>query len=301
MELYDLNDLQQRLQEWNIEHGPSGAFAGDEIALFDNISQTALGSDTIRVELAVFGICLQGSCCVEIGEQQYLFSQNKYIVILPGQLVRVVSTSPDFRPIFISCDRRLFAEVVQLQRIIVPMLLYIRSNPCETLAEKDVVWLTDYYRLLFAEVCNTDNIFRKNTAKALLFAMLAKICNLYAHEGTLRSTPVSGRQEEVFSNFVKELSIGFKHHRDLQYYADKLCITPKYLSAIVKQVSGTSALQLIESCIVEETKVLLQTTSMTIQQISDELNFPNQSFFGKYIKKRTGLSPKDLRKKLQSI
>ncbi len=301
MELYDLNDLQRKLQEWNIQNQADRAFASDEIVLFDNISQTELRSETIRIEMAVFGICLEGNCCVEIANQRYQFSQNKYIVILPGQLVRVVETSTDFKPIFISCDRKLFAEVVQFQRIVVPLLLYIRNNPCETLNQQDVLWLAEYYRLLFTELCNTDNIFRKNTARAILQAMIAKICNLYAHEATLHTTIANGRQEEVFTNFIRELSVGFKHHRELQYYADKLCITPKYLSSIVKQVSGSSALQWIECCVVEETKILLQTTNLTIQQIADELNFPNQSFFGKYIKKRTGLSPKDLRKQLLSL
>lgn len=301
MELYDLCELQRRLREWNRKYGSARVFADDEIALLDSLSQTALGKDAIRFDMAVFGICLSGCCEIEIGDKVYRFSENKYLVILPSQVVKIVSITEDFRPILICCNRKLFAEMVQFQRIILPLLLYIRQQPCEELAVADVKWLSEYYRFLFAEMCDESNIFRKTTTKGLLQAMIAKVCNLYAHEASLHSTSGNGRQEEVFTSFIRELSAGYKQHRDLQYYADKLCLTAKYLSAIVKQVSGLSAIQWIECCVVEETKVLLQTTSLTVQQIAVELNFPNQSFFGKYIKKHTGLSPKELRRQLQQV
>ncbi len=300
MEMYGLCELQQKLQERNQKNGSTKVLADNEIALFDDISQIPIQNDLMRLDMAVFGLCLSGECCIKIGDQEYVFTQNKYLVILPGQVVRIVHHSEDFRPILICCDRKVLAEVTQFQRIILPLLLYIRHQPCEELDASDIAWLTKYYQLIFNEMCETNNIFQKATTRGLLQAMIAKICNLYAREVSLHNTGGNGRQEEVFTNFIRELSIGYKQHRDLQYYADRLCLTAKYLSAIVKQVSGLSATQWIECCVVEETKVLLQTTSLTIQQIADELNFPNQSFFGKYIKKHTGLSPKELRKQMQA-
>jgi AraC-like DNA-binding protein len=95
-----------------------------------------------------------------------------------------------------------------------------------------------------------------------------------------------------FMNLVRE---NFRERRDVGFYADKLCLTPKYFSKIIKDNSGISASEWIDNYIILEAKALLKSTNMTIQQISDELNFPSQSFFGKYFKRVVGVSPKEYR------
>jgi AraC-like DNA-binding protein len=80
-----------------------------------------------------------------------------------------------------------------------------------------------------------------------------------------------------------------------EVYADQLCLTPKYFSKVIKDNSGASASEWIDNYVILETKALLKSTNMTILQISDELNFPSQSFFGKYFKRVTGMSPKSYR------
>jgi AraC-like DNA-binding protein len=87
----------------------------------------------------------------------------------------------------------------------------------------------------------------------------------------------------------------FKEAKDVSFYADKLCVSPKYLSSLVKQMVGKPAKDCIDYCIIMESKVLLNS-SYTIQEISQQLNFPNQSFFGKYFKKHTGISPLNYRR-----
>jgi AraC-like DNA-binding protein len=82
-------------------------------------------------------------------------------------------------------------------------------------------------------------------------------------------------------------------------YAKKLCITAKHLSAVVKNVSGQSPTDIINSYVILDAKISLTTTDMTIQEISARLHFPNQSFFGRYFKQHTGLSPRQYRKNQQ--
>ena len=76
-----------------------------------------------------------------------------------------------------------------------------------------------------------------------------------------------------------------------------MCHTPKHLSEVIKRVSQKSANSLIDGYVCLEARALLKSTDMTIQQISDELNFPSQSYFGKYFKRLTGISPKEYREK----
>lgn len=104
---------------------------------------------------------------------------------------------------------------------------------------------------------------------------------------------------EIYSAFIDTLSENYKTARDIGYYADKLCITAKYLSQVVKEVSGKTALEIIEDYVLTECKALLLSTTMTIQEISDELNFPSQSVFGEYFKRLTGMPPKAYRRSSQ--
>ena len=102
-------------------------------------------------------------------------------------------------------------------------------------------------------------------------------------------------QQETCEKFISLVADNFKEYRDIGFYADKLCITKKYLSSLLKQETGMTALEWIERHVVLYAKSCLSSTSMTIQQISDELDFPSQSVFGKYFKRVEGMSPKAYR------
>ena len=95
------------------------------------------------------------------------------------------------------------------------------------------------------------------------------------------------------------VSENFKTQRDIGFYADRLCVTNKYLSTLLKQYTGMTALEWIERHVVLYAKSCLTSTTMSVQQISDELDFPSQSVFGKYFKRVEGLSPKAYRQSLK--
>lgn len=95
--------------------------------------------------------------------------------------------------------------------------------------------------------------------------------------------------------FLKLVEMNYKAEREINFYAGKLSLTPKYLSKLIREISSNSASEWIHRYVMLEAKSLLRSTNMTIQQISDELNFTSQSFFGKYFKQHEGMSPKDYR------
>ena len=100
----------------------------------------------------------------------------------------------------------------------------------------------------------------------------------------------------MFESFLKTVATHYKQQRSVTFYADKLYLTPKYLSCVIKEISGKSAGEWIDEQVILAAKALLKSSNMTIQEISVELNFANQSFFGKYFKQHTGISPKAYRK-----
>ena len=104
------------------------------------------------------------------------------------------------------------------------------------------------------------------------------------------------RQEKLALRFLKLLNENFKQERTVQFYADILCLTPGYLSKVLKTVSKKTAGQLIDEAVIMESKLLLKNQTLSISEVADELQFSDQSFFGKYFKKHTGHSPSKFRK-----
>ena len=99
------------------------------------------------------------------------------------------------------------------------------------------------------------------------------------------------RAEEYFKQFTHLLGEHFREERSVGFYARQLCITPKYLTTLIKRISGQSVSEWIDNYVILEAKALLKSGQYTIQQVSDMLNFANQSFFGVYFKKAVGCSP----------
>ena len=104
------------------------------------------------------------------------------------------------------------------------------------------------------------------------------------------------KDRHLVDRFLKLVKQHYRTERGLEFYASEMALTPKYMSTKIKQASGKSASELIADYVILESKSLLRNSNMNIQQISDYLNFPNQSFFGKYFKRLTGVSPKGYKK-----
>jgi AraC-like DNA-binding protein len=104
------------------------------------------------------------------------------------------------------------------------------------------------------------------------------------------------RSEKVFTNFLKMVEENCRKERRVAWYAQQLNITPKYLSEAVKRVSGRSAVEWVENYVTMELRVLLKNSTKTIKEIANEMNFPNQSFLGKYFKEHVGVTPSEYRK-----
>ena len=99
------------------------------------------------------------------------------------------------------------------------------------------------------------------------------------------------REKEHFNNFLKLLSENYTAHREVGWYAEALHLTPRYLTTTIRKVSGYTVSEWINKFVIKDAKYLLKHSDMTVQQVAYELNFPNQSFFGKFFRKHTGMSP----------
>ena len=138
-------------------------------------------------------------------------------------------------------------------------------------------------------------VFRKEVIQHLLAGLLYNIEYIAKNKGQSESSPLT-HQNDIFQRFISLVNTYSKTERNVSFYADKLCLTPRYLNTVIRQASQQTVMDWINQSIILEAKVLLKHSNRLVYQISDELNFPNPSFFSKFFKRMTGITPQEYQK-----
>lgn len=142
--------------------------------------------------------------------------------------------------------------------------------------------------------------YATDIVSSLIAATIYKVGDIlgsYLSEHPETESPVHNRAESYFREFTRLLGEHYRQERSVGFYARQLCITPKYLTTLIKHISGKSVSDWIDSYVTLEAKTLLKYSNMSVQEIAYYLNFPNQSFFGSYFKRNTGMSPSQYKAK----
>lgn len=245
--------------------------------------------------IAIF--CLTGRIRFQINLQDFELQTNDLLVVLEESIGEYRGMDDDTRIAVIAFSSDYFQTAMQID-VTMSLQRRLYASPLCHLTNKAMEESEAIYRLMKAKIEEKDNPFRKG---ALLGYTQVLTYNSYkyllaADSGDRISKEKSGRQQELYTQFIHEVQKSYTKERSISYYADVLCVTPKYLSQIVHQVSGRFAGDWITDFVILEAKALLKSRKYTIQQVADMLNFANQSFFGKYFKDKVGCSPSEYQK-----
>lgn len=245
--------------------------------------------------IAIF--CLTGRIRFQINLQDFELQTNDLLVVLEESIGEYRGMDDDTRIAVIAFSSDYFQTAMQID-VTMSLQRRLYASPLCHLTNKAMEESVAIYRLMKAKIEEKDNPFRKG---ALLGYTQVLTYNSYkyllaADSGDRISKEKSGRQQELYTQFIHEVQKSYTKERSISYYADVLCVTPKYLSQIVHQVSGRFAGDWITDFVILEAKALLKSRKYTIQQVADMLNFANQSFFGKYFKDKVGCSPSEYQK-----
>lgn len=242
----------------------------------------------------VFVICLKGSGRVKIDFKEYCTKENSVLTVLPNQIVEGVEHSDDFFIELLAFTFDFLSDIPIPKDFDMPRR--VAQHPMLNIQEEDIQNLLRYHSFIIDTFNNKKSILFEQIIKGLLYSLLMEIMILYTEqEDTGQKEKTSLRREEIVTQFMELLKDHYKVGRSSSYYADKLCITPKYLSSTLKKVTGRSINSWIEDAVLIGAKILLKSTNLTVLQISEELNFPNSSYFGRFFKKQTGITPKNYR------
>lgn len=245
--------------------------------------------------------CQRGSVEVSLEGCHYHIKPGDVYIYMASTLVHLLHKSEDAEGIMVEVDFYYILPIVN-KVINVESQLFMRKNPCVSLSDEQCAHfeylLNNLWDRINAEDCQKENVQYQHLKLELIKSMGQTICyeilNMYFTNQPLQPLQ-QGKKDVVFQNFMLSLFRFYRKERDVSFYARMQHITPRYFSDIIKEKTGDSALQWIVRMVITVAKQLLEESDLSIKEIADQLNFPTQSFFGKYFKQYVGVSPKEYR------
>ena len=231
---------------------------------------------------------------LKINSKDYLVHPGTLISLLPFHLIENHYLSNNFT---CKCLSYSFDFMIDFPFVLKSGISEKMGNkPYLSLTEEEFNHLDEFFVFISHQTARIDHPSREEITKALLFSFIAELSFIYSRQTVLVGT---NRQKQIVDDFFRLLHKYHKQERSPSFYSNKLCMTSKYLSSILKQYTDCTLYQWITNFSLQEAKILLKSSDMTISQISEELNYPNSSFFARFFKKHTGMTPLQFRNNRQ--
>ncbi len=235
-------------------------------------------------------VCEKGYFCFDVDKKKFTARAGETVFLSEGNNFSIGELSDDL------CVSILFYHIDPIREIlgssIVAMYLYttLTPEPCYVWTSGEESDLARYIALLGRHRKSAQNPFDNHECKLLLLALTYRLCSIYSRR-IIEEKNVAGHKIDTFIKLIRLIEKYYMQERGVAFYADKLCLSPKYLSALSKSVCGYTVQELVFRAIIRKSIFWLKNTNKSVQEISDDLNFPNASFFGTFFKKQTGLAP----------
>lgn len=245
-------------------------------------------------------LCTNGELTIEKDLKTHTIRQNQLLLYLPSQSgLKRYSASPDFKGRIMCLSERILIENFNMENNLWEKSFAINENPVININE-DVVHLFEHYgKLIHLRMQHKERMYHKEVVTTLLKAIVYELlCEISGNMET-PGKHLLKQGDILFKKFITLLSSTQIKPRMVTWYAQQLCVTPKYLSTTCKSVSGKTANAWINQFVIKDISNLLKYSDKSIKEISEYLNFPNLSFFGKYVKAHIGYSPKEYRRYLK--
>lgn len=239
--------------------------------------------------------CVNGKAEAQINLKKYTLKSGTMALHVPENIIQINSCENLIVYSFIISSE--FIQKIHLEtKDLINLYMAAKTAPVLELEYSDIHILEKYYYLM-ESILQSEATHKSNMTIGVTTSFLYKIYDILTKKlkENEYTRKIPERCEIVFEDFIKEVNIfkGTKH--SLSFFAERLNLTPNYLSSRVKEYSGRNATEWIEDSVILEAKTMLKHTDLTIQEIAYKLNFPTQTFFGKYFKRLTGISPKQYR------
>lgn len=254
--------------------------------LFDQIGRT---------DAYLIGVCTSGRASVVLNMEPFELQAGSFFTLAPGHLLQL-HEQQDFRASMLFISTEYFSRIHLDTKQLLPLSVLIGQSafPIDAM---DATLLSEGVRAVANELRLAPTSFTGDLIASMISTLLYKVGDVISrnHPQAEMSVESSSRAEEYFKSFIRLLAIHYKQERMVSFYAERLHVTPKYLTTLIKKASGRSVSSWIDYYVISEAKMLLKYSDNSIYEIAKLLNFPNQSFFGSYFRRYVGVSPTQYR------
>lgn len=253
----------------------------------------------IRMDALLMVLTFEGTLEISLDYVEYKVNPNSFIMIMPTHAFQLNRISKDFK------GRLLIAAKEFLEDChpgggnrphAIANYMEVRKNPCTELESEEAAKLAGCMSVIQEKMRERTHFYQKELVQNAFIGFLLDLGNIMLSKKDRLIRPTLSRKEELFEQFLQLLFEHCKEQHVVTFYAEKLFITPQYLSLILKELTGKSANKWIDDALIVEAKILLKAPQATVQQVADVLHFSDQSTFGKFFKKHMGISPMEYRK-----
>lgn len=253
----------------------------------------------LRLKHGYICVCREGSAEIILNMDHQTLVKNKLLILFPHEIVTLLNVSNDFSFLYIRLSPEFMSDI--LFRFPPSFVGFIKENFHFQMPEKEFdLFYNEFFRVLQFRYNNVENVCRRE-----IIANLLRNFFLDTYDKIKRNESLSiqnrSRKNQIMEQFCNLVMKNFKVNREVSFYADKLFITPKYLSMVLKEldVHNRTAKEWIDSYTITEIELKLKSTNLSSLEISNAFHFPSLSFFCKYFKSRVGMTPKEYRKQMK--
>ena len=278
---------------------PQPDYEDGDVFIFNQFRDIS-AKKTIALPLNIIIICTQGRMQLDVNARTLVVESSNILICPTNTILSNELFSSDFECKVMGITDRFLQAFLHSNINIWNETLYINKVNIIEAKISDSIFYQHLYEMIRLLIDHEQGPYHKEMMQLLVGETLLGICSILSKNSNDSLTVDSPRAEVLFHKFIHLVSSNKIKRQPVEYYARNLRITPQYLSLIRQRTSGKTALHWTEDHAMEDVRYYLRNTDLSIKEIAHTLGFPNLSFFGKYIKRRYGVSPKVYRKQLRS-
>lgn len=252
-------------------------------------------SEATVIDYGMIVLCREGEAQIRVNFSEWRLAQGSVITLFPNDVIVLLSLTANFQVEYLKYDASLLREAsLQLEQTVYSQLKIDRCRTESPMLSNIISTMFSLLRLYFEqEGCICLNQLVLLQLKAFFLGFYDYLYRNPQEKKTEIETP---RTKELFNRFMRELENRYRESRDVSYFAELLHITPKYLSMITQRMTGHNAKTIINQYAILQIKLSLSTEDKSIKELAWDYHFSDFSFFCRYFKLHTGLSPQQFRK-----
>ena len=297
-------DIMQRIEEGEFAQSAeiSTSYLDEDILIIDNV-KVLQNPDPVRLQMNMIASCQRGKMQIRIGERDVVVEQGDIFICPPNTMIDIVEFTDDFACTAMCVSNHGMLNILRSHISVWNRAMYVSKVSVLKMNEVDRVFyakFTDLVSLCLNPDCSERTSwkpYRREIVETLLKSALLAVSNMLLAD--LPNDAASSSTSDLFDKFLEMLQQSEVKHQPVEYFAQQLCITPKYLSIICKRHSGKTAIEWITEYTLSDITYYLRSTTKSIKEISGILGFSNTSFFGKYVREHLHMSPLKYRESLR--